>query len=901
MSKTLENMIHIAGARTHNLKNIDVSLPRRALTVITGVSGSGKSSLAFQTVFAEGQRRMLRNLTGSGRSWLSALPRPDVDAITGLPPVIAVRQEQLRPGPRSTVANVTEVLDYLRVLFARVGVLHCPECGLPITATTAEETVAALLRYPLGTKLLLLAPLVRAQPGDHQAVWERMEREGFVRARVNGEILELGEPLDLPPEQPHTLDAVVDRLILKEEIGNRLSESVQQALRLGEGSCVASVFQEGSWQDEVFQNRLACPGCSRVFPPLEPGLFSWSNARGACPCCAGTGVLSASEETHQTLLEEESLTPTLNMEEEDDEAANARKSAGKKSTPATEAGQFEQAVVCPECRGSRLNEVAAHVRVAGKTLPELLALRVPAAREWLRALPESVQARHEQELLRKLTEPLLYRLEFLQAVGLDYLSLDRAAETLSGGELQRARLARCLGTQLQGSCYILDEPTAGLHARDVGRLLEILRKLTAAGNTVICVEHHLDVVAAADHIVELGPQGGRAGGEVLFQGNLDALAATPVPTANAFQLATHVADSLTNVSAGEDSGDDATSTGRVKPGAQADGARSQSVRIRLSEVRLHNLKQVSLELPADRLVCVTGVSGSGKSTLILDSLAPLLQEAIQSGRDRSSGGERGNLEIEGEISALNVVDQRPPGQQSRSCPATYSGMWQEVQKVLAKTRTARVRGFGPSRFAIHSRQGTCPECRGRGERMIPISLLGEQREVCPVCGGQRFNPATLTVQYQGRHCGDLLRMTIDEALDFWREFDGIVRRLRPFQEIGIGYLTLGQSARALSGGEMQRMKLARELSQPRPGSLLILDEPTSGLHWLDVERLVTCLWRIVEQGSGLLVIEHHPLLRAAADWWIELGPGAAEAGGHVLHSGPTTRLALKDNAFLARK
>jgi excinuclease ABC subunit A len=898
-------MIHIAGARTHNLKNIDVSLPRRALTVITGVSGSGKSSLAFQTVFAEGQRRMLRNLTGSGRSWLSALPRPDVDAISGLPPVIAVRQEQLRPGPRSTVANVTEVLDYLRVLFARVGVLHCPECGLPILATTAEETVAALLRHPPGTKLLLLAPVVRAQPGDHQAAWERMEREGFVRARVNGEIIELGEPLDLPPEQPHTLEAVVDRLILKEEIGSRLSESVQQALRLGEGCCVASVFQEGHWRDEVFQNQLACPGCSRVFPPLEPSLFSWSNARGACPRCAGTGELSAIEETDQAWLEEDGSTPTLNVDQEDGDASSTGKSPGKKSTPATEGEPFEIPVVCPDCRGSRLNEVATHVRVAGKTLPELLALCVPDARGWLRTLPESAEAGHEQELLRKLIEPLLYRLEFLEAVGLGYLSLNRAAETLSGGELQRARLARCLGTQLQGSCYILDEPTAGLHARDVGRLLEILRKLTAAGNTVICVEHHLDVVAAADHIIELGPQGGRQGGEVLFQGNLAALSATQVPTAHAFQLSAHVADSPESVPQSEESAVDgspaAVSTLNTQgmPGVRDGGTRAPAARIRLLEVRLHNLKNVSLEFPADRLVCVTGVSGSGKSTLILDALAPLLREAIQSGRSRLAGGERGNLEVEGQISALNVVDQRPPGQQSRSCPATYSGMWHEVQKVLAKTRTARVRGFGPSRFAIHSRQGTCPECRGRGERTIPVSLLGEQREVCPVCGGQRFNPATLSVQYQGRHCGDLLRMTIDEALDFWQEFASIVRKLKPFQDIGIGYLTLGQSARALSGGEMQRMKLARELSQPRPGSLLILDEPTSGLHWLDVGRLVTCLWRIVEQGSGLLVIEHHPLLRAAADWWVELGPAAAEAGGRVMHSGPTARLALQNGDFLA--
>ncbi|MCA8982204.1 MAG: excinuclease ABC subunit UvrA [Planctomycetaceae bacterium] len=843
ISSLARSVIQITGARTHNLRDIEVRIPRQALTVITGVSGSGKSSLAFHTLFAEGQRRLLRTLSGRSRSWLAALPRPDVDSVAGLPPVIAVRQEQLRPGPRSTVANITEVLDYLRVLYARSGVVYCPQCQIAVVAQTCEQIISSLLQHPAGTKMLVLAPLVRETSGDPRQMLERIAREGFVRARINGEIVELGETGEYNAPGKHSIDVVVDRLILREDIRSRLAESVGQALRIGNGSCIACIQQSGEWLDSIFQTHLCCPRCDRTFPPLEPALFSWSTPQGACPVCTGTGQWQTLPATTQDEFDEA---------EEDVASVDLR-------------GEERQS--CPACKGRRLNEFSSHVRVAGITLPDLLSWPLPRAEAWLRHLSEQATSPETSLMLRQLTEPLLYRMEFLRGVGLSYLSLDRAADTLSGGERQRARLARCLGTQLQGSCYMLDEPTAGLHAHDADRLIEILRRLSAEGNTVICVEHNLRVVLAADHVIELGPGGGRAGGEVIFQGSPAELRASTVPTGIAIQQA--------------------ESPRGNQPAFQVTPSELAAFPlVRLNEARLHNLKSVSIQFPLKHLICVTGVSGSGKSTLILDALAPLVREAVSSQSLHQQRQANGQLSLDEPVTQLNIVDQSPPAKQSRSCPATYSGMWQDVQKILARTRAARIRGFGSGRFSIHSRQGTCPECQGRGEMQVKLSLLAENRMICPVCRGRRFNPATLTVKYQGRDCAELLRMTIDEALEFWSEYDSIVRKLKPFQEIGIGYLSLGQTARSLSGGEAQRMKLALELALPRPGSLLILDEPTSGLHWRDVSRLIDCLRRLVKSGSSIIVIEHHPLMLSASDWHIELGPGAAEQGGEILYCGP---------------
>jgi len=837
--------IVLRGARVHNLQNINVQIPRHKLTVVTGVSGSGKSSLAFHTLFAEGQRRYLKSISGRTRNWLGMLPRPDVDVVEGIPPAIAVRQETPTPNARSTVANVTEMLDFLRVLFARRGILYCPTCQQPVEAQSVAEIADQILKFELGTKVMLLAPLVCQEQTETREALSRAEREGFVRARINGEIVEIDEQITLNDGGGDQLEIVVDRLILKDGLRPRLIESIEQTLRVGSGCCIAVVQQEGEWVDHAFQNELRCAGCHQVFPPLTPSLFSWSSARGACPVCEGAGMVGGEAAESQKRSET---------------SAQKRKNTKERERPASEPDSERKP--CPACHGARLNPVAANVRVQGSSLPELLRMRLPDARSWLAELPANEQD-DGKATLQRLVDPLLSRLDFLDAVGVSYLSLNRTTETLSGGELQRVRLARCLGTQLQGSCYIVDEPTAGLHAHDAARLLQTLRQMIEQGNTVVCVEHNLDLIAQADYLIELGPGGGRNGGQLLFSGTPSELDSAQTATADALRES-----------------DDAEASRENATYADAEF-------IRLREANRNTLKNVSIELPRRALVAVSGVSGSGKSTLILESLAPLLRMALNAESTTAEHAEYGKLSMTHPFARLEVVDQRPAGKSARSCPATFSGMWDDVRKILARTRYARARGYTSKRFSLMSPAGVCGHCQGRGEISLQVAHLLENRVVCPVCRGDRFNSATLAVRYQGRSIADLLRMTIEEALDFWSEIEPIVRKLSPFQEIGLGYLSLGQSASSFSGGEAQRMKLARQLGASQGEGIFILDEPTRGLHWADVGRLNAAFRNLVEQGNTVIVIEHHPRLLREADWHITLGPGAGEQGGEVLHCGPT--------------
>lgn len=846
--------IVLRGARVHNLQNINARIPRHQLTVVTGVSGSGKSSLAFHTLFAEGQRRYLKSLSGRTRHWLGLLPRPDVDVVEGIPPAIAVRQETPTPNARSTVANVTEILDFLRVLFARRGVVHCPTCETAVVAHSVQDVADQVLAFPLGTKVMLLAPVKREEGATLTEVLQRAESEGFVRGRVNGEIIDLSDNPEID-ESTAEVEIVVDRLILKEGLRPRLTESLQQTLRVGAGRCLAVIQEAGEWRDYRFQNELRCSGCDTIFPPLTPSLFSWFSAHGACPVCEGAGYIA----------------DEIKSDNGSSDGDIPRGKGGKKGAKSKKGGPSslsrEERKTCPACHGARLNPVAANVQVAGENLPALLTRRLPQVRDWLASLVEE-NAEAEQLMLQRLIEPLLTRLDFLAAVGVSYLSLNRTTETLSGGELQRVRLARCLGTQLQGSCYIVDEPTAGLHARDAERLLGTLRQMIDQGNTVVCVEHNVDVIAAADYLLELGPEGGRGGGQLLFEGSPEEL--QNVETATAIALRQHAASSAKNTRGDE---------------KKEQTEESRAGRVCLANADLNTLKNVSIELPLNKLTSVSGLSGSGKSTLILESLAPLLRRCVAGESTKVEQEALGAVQIDGVLKRLEVIDQRPAGKSARSCPATFSGMWDDVRKILSRTRYARARGYDSKRFSIMSGAGVCGHCQGRGEIVLQVAHLLENSVVCPVCRGDRFNSATLAVRYQGRSIADLLRMTIDEALQFWSEIEPIVQKLKPFRSIGLGYLSLGQSASSLSGGEAQRMKLARQLKNPQSDGLFILDEPTRGLHWADVERLNRALREIVDQKNTVVVIEHHPLFLREADWHIVLGPGAGEDGGRVLHCG----------------
>lgn len=831
--------IVVRGARTHNLQAVDLSIPRQTLTVITGVSGSGKSSFAFHTLFAEGQRRFLGTIAGRSRTYLDQLPRPDVDSIEGLPPVISVSQQRGKQNSRSTIATLTEILDYLRLLYARLGVIHCPKCQIPVSAVSPERIVSQILEYPERTKLMLLAPMVVGKKGEHRSVFEQIFKDGYVRARVDGEIIDISDVPELDPHQPHTIEAVVDRLILKPDIRSRLADSVDHALRLGDGMCIAVFQQDGIWTDRLFHRDHTCQLCNESFPALEPRTFSWHNPHGACPKCEGTGHDNKNPEA-ESQQETQETSPVL---------------------------------PCPQCHGTRLNRLSRNVKTNGVILPELLSFSLEKAKQWLNELPDAFEENLDQLMATKLVEPLSSRFDFLDAVGVGYLSLDRSAETLSGGELQRVRLARCLGTQLQGGCFILDEPTAGLHQQDTARLLKIFREMVRQGNTVICVEHDLDVIREADYILEFGPEGGKQGGKLLFSGSPQEL------------------KKCNNTATGQYLNDESfefVSQIKTKPSDQ------DSPFLTLENSTLHNLQNASIRIPLGAITCVSGVSGSGKSTLILDALAPLMKQLVTKNRFRKrdsepfhdiSEPEHGTLSCKQQIDKLLLVDQTPPGKNARSCPATFSGAWDHVRKLLAQTKLAKIRGYGASRFSFNSAKGTCEQCKGQGKTRLKMSYLPDTQVTCPECLGKRFNPQTLAVKFKGFTTADLLEMTIDQAMEIWSEVSTITQRLEPLQQIGLGYLCLGQPASSLSGGEAQRMKLAREMSLELKNSLLILDEPTSGLHAHDISKLLRSLLAIQENGNTIIIIEHNPMMLAAASWHIELGPGAGLQGGNVLHCG----------------
>jgi excinuclease ABC subunit A len=925
-------MVQIRGARVHNLQNIDLDLPRDRLIVITGPSGSGKSSLAFDTLFAEGQRQYIESLSVYARQFLHQMERPDVDLIDGLQPTISIDQRAGSQNPRSTVATVTEIYDYLRLLFARLGDPACYRCGATIRQQMPEQIIEDLLALPKGTKVIVMSPLVRGRKGQHKDVLAAVRKAGFVRVRVDGELLDVDQVGELAPRKNHQIEAVVDRIVIREGVEARLAESTRLALTHGEGAVVVSYLEPGpngsaaaasdaqAWREQLYSTLYACPHCKISFEELEPRTFSFNSPYGACPVCEGLGrrlqfdpdlvipddSLSMAE---GAILAWKGATPA-EMRRHKTQLRDFLKSAGIDwSTPmatlkprvreqllhgdangfvgvlnlleqeyattmvAARRARLEELrgmVICKDCGGARLRPEARACRFQGRAIHEITALAVSQARAWFGSLKLAEQ---DRPVARPIWQEIDRRLEFLENVGVEYLTLDRPADTLSGGELQRVRLATGIGSGLVGVCYVLDEPSIGLHQRDNKRLIDALRRLQEQGNTVLVVEHDETIMRSADQLVDMGPGAGLHGGRIVAQGTPEEVSRNP--------------DSVTG----------RYLSGKLSiplPARRRRVAKTRSLSI--EGVTTNNLKNIDARIPLGVLVCMTGVSGSGKSSLVNETLAKALARRL--GGTGPKPGPHRSLRGVSQIDKLVEVDQTPIGRTPRSNPATYTGVFDEIRRVFAGTREARQRGYKSGRFSFNVKGGRCEECQGQGVRRIEMNFLPDLSVTCPVCEGARFNRQTLEVRYRGFSIADVLDMRVDEAVNFFENFPQIVRLLKGLQEVGLGYLSLGQSSTTLSGGEAQRIKLATELARVDTGNTLyILDEPTTGLHFDDIEKLLAVLNRLVDLGNTVLVIEHNLDVIKTADWIIDLGPEGGEAGGYIVATGtPEEIAATSDNA-----
>ncbi|MBU6433543.1 MAG: excinuclease ABC subunit UvrA [Nitrospirae bacterium] len=825
----MHNSIIIKGAREHNLKNIDVTIPRDQLVVITGLSGSGKSSLAFDTIYAEGQRRYVESLSAYARQFLEQMGKPDVDSIEGLSPAISIEQKSTSHNPRSTVGTVTEIYDYLRLLFARVGRPSCFQCGEEITAQTVQQMVDAIGLLPEGSNFQVLAPIVRGRKGEYRKELIDMRRAGYVRARVDGQLVELGEDITLDKQKKHTIEIVVDRLVMKpgEALTRRLADSVETSLKLA-GGLVAVLTDNG--KVSLYSEKLACIRCGVSYPEITPRVFSFNSPHGACPACDGIGYAMAPgcpEDEDLTLLEP-----------------------------------------CEVCKGARLRPESLSVKVAKQSIAEVTHLSVRAAADFFGSLKFT-----ERELViaHRILKEIRERLGFLVNVGLDYLTLDRAAATLSGGEGQRIRLATQIGSGLVGVLYILDEPSIGLHQRDNRRLLQTLLRLRDLGNTVVVVEHDAETMMAADHLLDMGPGAGTQGGQVIAQGTPKEVMRNP--------------DSL---------------TGRYLRGTQMVSLprRQRKAKGMLSIVgaKKHNLKGMTAKIPLGLFTCVTGVSGSGKSTLVLEVLFHSLSQLLYHKKPKIDGCK----ELLG-VEALDKVidiDQSPIGRTPRSNPATYTGLFGFIRDLYSNLPESRVRGYKPGRYSFNVKGGRCEACQGDGLIKIEMHFLPDVYVTCEVCKGQRYNRETMEIHHKGKSIADVLNMTVDDAVQFFEHIPFIKRKLDTLHDVGLHYVKLGQSATTLSGGEAQRVKLSRELSKrPTGRTMYILDEPTTGLHFADVQRLLDVLDRLVEAGNTVLVIEHNLDVIKNADWVIDLGPEGGDRGGEIVAEGPPKEIAKSKRSY----
>jgi excinuclease ABC subunit A len=825
----MSNAIVIKGAREHNLKNIDVEIPRDKLVVITGLSGSGKSSLAFDTIYAEGQRRYVESLSAYARQFLEQMGKPDVDSIEGLSPAISIEQKSTSHNPRSTVGTVTEIYDYLRLLFARVGRPFCYQCGEEITAQTVQQMVDAIAVLPEGTKFQILAPIVRGRKGEYRKELLDMRRAGYVRARIDGKIVDLGEDIALDKQKKHQIEIIVDRLVMKQgdALLRRLADSVEMSLKLT-GGLVGVLREDGSVH--LYSDKLACIKCGVSYPEITPRVFSFNSPHGACPACDGIGYRVGSGD----------------VAEED----------------------FTLLEPCEVCKGARLRPESLSVKIARKSIADVTQLSVRAAAEFFLSLTLTDR---ELVIAHRILKEIRERLGFLVNVGLDYLTLDRAAATLSGGEGQRIRLATQIGSGLVGVLYILDEPSIGLHQRDNRRLLQTLLRLRDLGNTVVVVEHDAETMRAADYILDMGPGAGSHGGQVVARG-------TPQ----------------------EVMGDPNSLTGQYLRGAQtvAVPQRQRKPKGVLSIVGAykHNLKHVTAKIPLGLLTCVTGVSGSGKSTLVLEVLFHSLSQLLYHKKPKIDGCK----ELKG-VDALDKVidiDQSPIGRTPRSNPATYTGLFSYIRDLYSNLPESRVRGYKPGRYSFNVKGGRCEACQGDGLIKIEMHFLPDVYVTCEVCKGQRYNRETLEILHKGKSIADVLNMTVDDALEFFEHIPLIKAKLQTLHDVGLHYVKLGQSATTLSGGEAQRVKLSRELSKRATGrTLYILDEPTTGLHFADVQRLLDVLDRLVEAGNTVLVIEHNLDVIKNADWIIDLGPEGGDRGGEIVAEGPPKEVAKSKRSY----
>ncbi|MBX7255313.1 MAG: excinuclease ABC subunit UvrA [Candidatus Hydrogenedentes bacterium] len=936
--KTVQDAIVIRGAREHNLKNLNLSIPRDKLVVITGLSGSGKSSLAFDTIYAEGQRRYVESLSAYARQFLEQMEKPDVDYIEGLSPAISIEQKTTHRNPRSTVGTVTEIYDYLRLLFARIGRPHCPTCGKPIQAQTPQAIVDFIVGLPEGTKVQLLAPVIRQRKGTYQKVFDDIKRQGFSRVRVNGEFRTLDEKIELERYVKHDIDVVVDRLVVKEGIARRLTDSVETALKLADG--IIRVFQElpDKTVREVIQSEhFACVDCGTSFEEISPRMFSFNNPHGACPECTGIGTTievdpelvipdanlsvsrgavrpwsmrrvldawymralvsvvkhygcspdtpwkrlpadvqqkllygSGSEEINFSYSNErntievsrafEGVIPNLERRYKETESSKSREMIS----------EFMSTKPCPACKGARLRPESLAVTIGHKTILDVTGMSISDA---LRYFEHLKLTKTESMIAERVLKEIRERLGFLVNVGLDYLALDRNAGTLSGGESQRIRLATQIGSGLMGVLYILDEPSIGLHQRDNQKLIATLTRMRDLGNTVIVVEHDEETIRTADHVIDLGPGAGVHGGEIVAQG-------TPAQVMK-------VKDSWTGKFL----------SGAFKIGAPKQRRKPNGNWLVIRGAQHNNLKNINAEIPLGVFTCITGVSGSGKSSLINETLYPAAMKTVYDSI-RVKPGKHDRIEGLEHIDKVIDMDQSPIGRTPRSNPATYTGLFTPIRDIFAKVPEARARGYQPGRFSFNVKGGRCETCEGDGVIRIEMHFLPDVYVPCEECKGMRYNRDTLEVRYKGKNIFEVLDMTVEEGCTFFKPIPAVYSKLETLNDVGLGYIKLGQAATTLSGGEAQRVKLATELSKRQTGrTLYILDEPTTGLHAVDVDKLLSVLHRLVDAGNTVLVIEHNLDVIKTADWIIDLGPEGGDNGGRILAAGPPQEIVKTKTSY----
>lgn len=905
-------VIRIRGARTHNLRNIDLDIPKNQLVVITGLSGSGKSSLAFDTLYAEGQRRYVESLSAYARQFLQMMDKPDVDSIEGLSPAIAIEQKATSHNPRSTVGTVTEIHDYLRLLFARVGTAYCPTHGVALEAQTVSQMVDMVLAMPAGTKIMLLSPIARERKGEFTDILAKLQAQGFMRCRINGQVHTLDNLPRLKKTEKHNIDVVVDRLAVQVDKAQRLAESFETALRLGDGRALVVDLNTEQSQEKLFNAKMACPHCNFGVVEMEPRIFSFNSPMGACPKCDGLGEITFFDPSLVSEAKTEAEAQAIVKELE-------KRFAHSHSQLVHEhLSQYRRSQTCPDCEGTRLRLASRHVRVGqgaqAQTLPALSALSLKDCAQYFGQFKLSGA---KAEIATKVVKEISARLRFLNDVGLNYLSLSRGAHTLSGGEAQRIRLASQIGSGLTGVMYVLDEPSIGLHQRDNDRLMATLLHLRDLGNSVLVVEHDEDMIRAADHLIDIGPGAGVHGGQLVAQGTAKEIAANPHSATGRYLagiesiavpaqrtpppklvdwLAGHVstkgeAQPLPSTSPADIKATKAKKQTKVQIKLQsAETTHEPSGWLRVEGATGNNLQQVNVDFPLGLLTCVTGVSGSGKSTLVNDTLYKALAQHLHRAKEKPAPHTA--ILGQNQLDKVVYVDQAPIGRTPRSNPATYTGLFTPIRELMAQVPLARERGYGPGRFSFNVHGGRCEACQGDGVVQVQMHFLSDVYVACDICQGQRYNRETLEVAYKAKNIWQILQMTVEEALAFFSAVPAVARKLQILMEVGLSYVQLGQSATTLSGGEAQRIKLALELSRRETGkTLYILDEPTTGLHFADIALLLKVLHRLKAAGNTIVVIEHNLDVIKTADWLIDIGPEGGSGGGGVVATGTPEDLA----------